>query len=74
MRRHSPHGRKAVGSRSIKRFGVGERELGGMQVVGEGDRGEKKSQDADQSSEALPFPAVRRAGAQLRQPPHAPHE
>ena len=45
-----------------------------MQIVGEGNGGEKKGQDANQADEALPFSAIRGAFTQLRQPSQAPHE
>ena len=45
-----------------------------MQIVGEGNGGEKKGQDANQADEALPFSAIRGAFTQLRQPSQAPHK
>lgn len=60
--------------RGIDGFRVRQGEFGGMQVVGQGNRREQKGEDANQSDEALPFAAARRAGAKLRQPPQAPHE
>ncbi len=62
----------AVGH-GIERFCIREGELGGMQIVGERNGGKQKGQDADQSDEALPFPLIRRTGAQLRQPSQAPY-
>ncbi len=71
--RRWPNGIVVVGH-GIQRFCIREGELGGMQIVGERNGGKQKGQDADQSDEALPFPLIRRACAQLRQPSHAPHE
>jgi len=58
----------------IKRLRIRQRELGGMQIVGEGNGRKEEGQDADQSDEALPFPAIRRAFTKLRQPLQAPHK
>lgn len=60
--------------RGIKRFRICQREFSGMQIVGEGNGGKKKGQDANQADEALPFPAIRRAFTKLRQPSQAPHK
>ena len=69
------HGRQVtLSGYGTERFGIGQRELGRMQVVGEGDGGKEESEDADQSRKALPLPPVRRAGAQLGQPAHAPDD
>ncbi len=74
MRLRRRPGRVVAVDRGIERFRIRQRELGGMQIVGERNGGEKKREDANQYDEALPLPAIRGAFTKLRQPSQAPHE